>query len=135
VSTERRRGEPDEVVDVWAAAVVDAAIEVHRYLGPAFSESAYENALCHELELRGVPFERQVAVPLEYKGLPIGEGRVDILVGRVLVVELKALPSLLPVHVNQVLSYLSATGLSLGLLLNFGERHMKTGVRRVVLSR
>jgi GxxExxY protein len=123
------------MVDAWAAVVVDAAIEVHRHLGPAFAESVYENALCRELELRDVPFERQVTVPLEYKGIPIGEGRVDVQVGGVLVVELKALPAVLPVHGSQVISYLKATGLSLGLLLNFGERTLKTGIRRVALTR
>jgi GxxExxY protein len=127
--------EPNEIVDAWATVVVDAAVEVHRHLGPAFVESVYENALCHELTLRNIPFERQVVVPLEYKGLPIGEGRIDILVGRVLVLELKAVPTLLPLHLSQVVSYLKATALPLGLLLNFGERYMKTGIRRIALTR
>jgi GxxExxY protein len=126
--------EPDREVDAWAAVVVDAALEVHRHLGPAFLESVYENAPCHELALRGAPYERQVVVPVKYKGLAIGEGRVDVLVASVLVVELKALPALVPAHTSQVISYLKAMGLSLGLLLNFGERRLKTGIRRVVLA-
>jgi GxxExxY protein len=127
--------EPHPEVDAWAAVVVDAALEVHRHLGPAFLEAVYENALCHELSLRGAPHARQVVVPVKYKGLAIGEGRVDVLVASVLVVELKSLPALLPAHTSQVISYLKTMGLSLGLLLNFGERHLTTGIRRVVLSR
>ena len=103
-------------------------------LGPAFAESVYENALCHELELRGVPYERQVVLPVFYKNQLVGEGRADLIVGDQLVVELKALPALTPVHLAQVLSYLRATGLELGLLLNFGERQLASGCRRVVLT-
>jgi GxxExxY protein len=135
VSSSKTLKEPDRKVDAWAAVVVDAALEVHRHLGPAFLEAVYENALCYELSLRGAPYERQIAIPVKYKGLAIGEGRADVLVARVLVVELKALPALLPAHVSQVLSYLKATGLSLGLLLNFGERQLKTGIRRIALAR
>ena len=103
--------------------------------GLHFSKCVYENALCHELSLRGVPFERQVAVPVLYKNLLIGEGRADLVIGGRVVVELKALPALGPVHLAQIISYLKATGLSLGLLVNFGERHLRTGCRRVVLTR
>jgi GxxExxY protein len=115
--------------------VLDAALEVHRHLGPAFLESIYENALCHELSLRRVPFQRQVAVPVLYKDLLVGEGRADLVVGQRVVVELKALPALGPVHLAQVLSYLKATGLALGPLVNFGERHLRAGCRRIVLTR
>jgi GxxExxY protein len=117
------------------STVLDAAFEVHRHLGPAFLEGVYENALCHELSLRSVPFERQVAVSIRYKELSVGEGRADLIVGQRIVVELKALPALAPVHLAQTLSYLKATGLRLGLLINFGERQLKTGCRRVVLTR
>ena len=127
--------EPDERSEILASMVLDAALEVHRNLGPAFLESVYENALCHELSLRGVPFERQVAVPVLYKNLLVGEGRADLVVGERVVVELEALPALGPVHLAQVVSYLEATGLALGLLVNFGERHLRTGCRRVVLTR
>jgi GxxExxY protein len=127
--------EPDEAADALARVVLDAALEVHWHLGPAFVESVYENALCRELSLRRVPFERQVAVPILYKKLPVGLGRADLVVGQRLLVELKALPALGPIHQAQVISYLKATRLALGLLLNFGERHLKTGCRRVILTR
>ena len=126
--------EPCEALDAVATVVVDAALEVHRHLGPAFSESVYENALCHELTARGVRFERQVFVPVHYKDRLVGTGRADLLVSGILVVELKALPALAPVHTAQVLSYLRAMNLTLGLLLNFGERRLKTGCKRVVLT-
>jgi len=124
--------EPGEVADQFAAAVVDAAVEVHRHLGPAFSENVYESALCHELRSRQVSFERQVVVPVFYKGLQVGEGRIDLLVGSLLVLELKALPALDRVHTAQLLAYLKATGLRLGLLLNFGQPRMHSGIRRLV---
>jgi GxxExxY protein len=127
--------EPGEAADALASAVIDAALEVHRSLGPAFLESLYENALSHELSLRGLRFERQLMVPVRYKNVVVGEGRADFLVGELLVVELKALPALAPIHIAQVISYLKAMGLSLGLLLNFGERHMRTGCRRIALTR
>ncbi len=114
--------------------MVDAALEVHRHLGPAFGEVVYEAALAHELELRGVAFRRQVVVPVDYKGVCVGEGRVDVLVGESLIVELKALPALLPVHTSQALSYIKATGLTLALLLNFGDTRIKYGIRRIALT-
>ncbi len=126
--------EPSEELDGLARIVVDAALEVHRGLGSAFAEGIYENALAHELWLRSVAFERQVVVPVHYKGIVVGEGRADLLVGGLLVVELKALPALLPAHVSQVLCYLRALHLQLGLLLNFGERQIRHGCRRVILT-
>ncbi len=126
--------EPDEATDALARLVVDAAVEVHWHLGPAFTEGVYENALCRELSLRNVQFERQVRVPVVYKEQLVGQGRADLVVGGRVVVELKALPSLGPVHQAQVISYLKATGLPLGLLLNFGERLLRTGCRRIVLT-
>jgi GxxExxY protein len=127
--------EPGAPADALASVVVDAALEVHRHLGPAFVERVYESALCFELSLRSVRFERQVVVPVRYKGFLAGEGRADLVVGGLVVVELKALPALAPMHVAQLISYLKATGLGLGLLLNFGERRLKTGCRRVALTR
>jgi len=131
----RESSEPLPRDDQLAATVVDAAIEVHRHLGPGFAESVYENALVCELTGREVPHVRQVAICVEYKSHRVGEGRMDLLVDGRLVVEIKALPSLLPIHTSQIISYLKATNLSLGLLLNFGGRRMKEGVRRVVFSR
>jgi GxxExxY protein len=126
--------EPCESDNALAGALVDAALEVHRHLGPGFAENVYENALCHELLLRQLPFDKQVVMPVRYKGTVVGEGRADLVVAGRLVVELKALPALAPVHTAQVISYLKATGLTLGLLVNFGERQLRTGLRRVVFT-
>lgn len=127
--------EPDKQLNLLAAAVVESALEVHRILGPGFLESVYEEALSVELGRRAVLFERQVAVTLNYKGTPIGEGRVDLLVGKQLIVELKSVETLATVHVAQVLSYLKALGQPLGLLITFNVPLLRNGIRRVVLSR
>ncbi|HEX9988440.1 MAG TPA: GxxExxY protein [Chloroflexia bacterium] len=113
--------------------VIGAALEVHRLLGPGFLESVYEEALCIELTLRGIPFARQVAVTLDYKGQAVGEGRLDVLVGNVLVVELKAVEALAPIHTAQLLSYLKTTGHKLGLLINFNVPILKDGIKRLAL--
>ena len=115
-----------------SGAVIGAAIEVHRVLGPGLLESAYELALERELGLRNVPVQRQVAVPLEYKGFALGDGfRVDLLVGDALVVEVKAVDRLQPIHEAQLLTYLKLADKRLGLLINFNERTLKEGVKRV----
>jgi len=124
--------EPDKKLDDFAAVVVDAALEVHRQLGPGFLEFAYEEALAIELGLRRVAFERQVPVALTYKQVPIGHTRLDLLVGGCLVVELKATECLLPIHLAQVLSYLKATRQPLGLLINFNVSTLRQGIKRVV---
>lgn len=126
--------EPGESEDRLAHAVIGAAIEVHRVLGPGYLESVYEEALGIELGDRGIPFERQVAFSVDYKGRPAGAGRLDMLVGRVLVNELKAADALLPVHRAQLLSYLRATNLALGLLLNFKAATLRDGLERVVFT-
>ena len=126
------RSEPDERVDELAHIVIGAAIEVHKVLGPGFLESVYEEALCFELQMRGIPFERQAAIAVNYKGCEVGEGRLDLLVGSVLIVELKAVSELAPVHSAQVISYLKATGHKLGLLINFDVRMLKDGIKRVI---
>lgn len=128
------RREPGWIDDELARVVVDAAIEVHRVLGPGFLETVYEEALAIELTLRGVAFARQVPTGLHYKGQPVGEGRIDLLVGGRLVVELKAVEQLAPIHLAQVISYLKATGLRLGLLITFNVQLLRLGIRRVVLS-
>ncbi len=112
-------------------AVIGAALEVHRVLGPGLLESLYEEALCVELSLRKVPFSRQVAIGLTYKEKPIGDARIDLLVGGKLVVELKAVEQFVPVHTAQVLSYLKATGCRLGLLINFNVKRLKEGIKRI----
>jgi GxxExxY protein len=116
-----------------SGTVLGAAIEVHRLLGPGLLESAYELALERELVLRGVQIERQKAVSLEYKGMALGDGfRIDLLVEDRLVVEVKAVDRIQAVHEAQLLTYLRLTGKSLGLLINFNESVLKSGVRRVV---
>jgi GxxExxY protein len=131
---ESRRREPDKEVDEIVRKVIGAAIEVHRHLGPGYLESVYEEALAVELNLRGIPFVRQKAIAVNYKGYPVGEGRLDFLIDGVLVVELKAVEAFIPVHTAQVLSYLKATGLQLGLLINFNVSILKEGIQRVVLT-
>jgi GxxExxY protein len=126
--------EPNSELDRLAHDVIGAAIEVHRILGPGFLESVYEEALCVELGLRGIQFVRQYQSSVDYKGHAVGEHRLDLLVGDVLVVELKAADSLAPVHAAQVLSYLKTTGKQLGLLINFNTPVLRQGIRRVVLS-
>ena len=124
--------EPPRQVDDNANAVIGAALEVHRILGPGFLETVYAEAMAVELDLRDIRFERQSPSALLYKGHRIGEGRLDFLVDGALVLELKAVEKLLPIHHAQVLSYLKSTGCQLALLINFNERLLRDGIRRVV---
>lgn len=124
----------DPALDELSNRVIGAAIEVHRALGPGFLESVYEQALCVELHLRGIPHQAQVPVSVLYKGHAVGEGRMDVLIDQRLIVELKAVESILPVHKAQILSYLKASRLSLGLLINFNVYQLKHGIHRMVLS-
>jgi GxxExxY protein len=126
--------EPSAELDELAHRVIGAAIEVHRLLGPGFLESVYEEALCLELTLLRIRFERQVPISVIYKGERVGETRLDLLVNDSLVVELKALESLAPIHLAQILSYLKATRFRLGLLINFGVDVLQRGIKRVVRS-
>ena len=119
-------------INILSGAVIGAAIEVHRILGPGLLESAYELALERELVLRGFSVERQKAVALEYKGTPLGDGfRIDLLVQQQLIVEIKASERLLPIHEAQLLTYLKLTDNRLGLLINFNEKTIKEGVKRI----
>jgi GxxExxY protein len=127
--------EPEKRVDDLAHAVIGAAIEVHRHLGPGFLESVYEEALCIELAERQVPFERQTEISVLYKDRQIGKQRIDLMVGKVLIVELKAIDALAEIHKAQVISYLKATRLPLGLLINFNVPILKNGIQRVVYTR
>ncbi len=111
-------------------AIIGAAIEVHRILGPGLLESTYESALAAELDARGLHYRRQHCVLLTYKGKPVGEYRLDLLVEDAVVVEIKSVERLDPVFMAQVLTYLKATSREIGLLLNFNTRFMKDGVRR-----
>jgi GxxExxY protein len=126
--------EPEKEVDALARAVIGSAIEVHRALGPGYSEAVYEEALAQEFGRAGLRFERQKCFKIRFKGNPVGEGRVDFLIDGRLVVELKACERLLPVHKSQVISYLKATSCCLGLLVNFNETLLRTGIQRVVFS-
>ena len=113
--------------------VIGAAIEVHRILGPGLLESAYEECLCRELLLRDVPFQRQAPLPVEYKGLRLDCGyRLDLLVGELIVVELKSVEKLEPIHEAQLLTYLRLSNLWLGLLINFNTVLLKSGIKRLV---
>ena len=115
--------------------VLGSAIEVHRSLGPGLLESTYQVCLGQEMKLRGLDFESQRTLPLEYKGIRLECGyRLDFLVERSVVVEVKAVDALAPVHVAQVLTYLRIGGWRLGLLLNFNVPRMRDGIRRVVLG-
>ena len=128
--------QPDADVDAWARAVIGAAIEVHSLLGPGLLESVYEEALCVEMQMRRIPFAQQVVVPMIYKGVEIGQGRLDLLIDNSLIVELKTVEALAPVHMAQVLSYLRATGHQLGLLINFNVTALKQGgLKRVILTK
>lgn len=117
-----------------AYQVIGAAIEVHRALGPGYLESVYEEAMCVELELRQIAFKRQYPIAISYKGRVVGEGRIDLWIEESLIVELKAIEELLPIHKAQVISYLNALDCPLGLLINFREQTLKQGIRRIVLS-
>lgn len=119
--------------NVLSNRVIGAAVEVHRSLGPGLLESAYRNCLCRELELRGIPFVQEQALPLTYKGLNLECGyRLDIVVGGLVIVELKAIEKVQSVHEMQLLTYLRLTGLWLGLLMNFNTLKLVDGVQRVV---
>jgi GxxExxY protein len=127
--------EPSNEVDRLAFAAIGAAIEVHSELGPGHAESAYERAMCIELRRRGIPFVAQSRYALLYKGEEVGGGRLDILVGGMLVIEIKAVESLSPHHTSQVNANKKATDKQLALLINFNVRRLKDGVRRVAKTR
>jgi GxxExxY protein len=113
--------------------IVGGAIEVHRQLGPGLLESAYETCLCRELSLRGIRFQQQVPLPVQYRGLQLDCGyRLDIVVERSVIVEVKALSKVLPVHRAQVLTYLKLTDLRLGLLINFNVEVLRSGLYRII---
>jgi GxxExxY protein len=114
-------------------SVIGAAIEVHRELGPGLLESAYEECLCHELWGSGVAYARQRELPVEYKGLKLDCGyRVDLIVAERVVVEIKAVEGLLPIHEAQLLTYLRLGRWPVGLLINFNVAVLKKGIRRLV---
>jgi GxxExxY protein len=115
-----------------AHEVIGAAIEVHRLLGPGFLEKIYEKALVHELGCRGIPVQPQKDILVPYKDILIPGQQLDLLVAERVILELKAVNELAPIHQAQILSYLKATGLRLGLLINFNVHVLKDGIKRVV---
>ncbi len=120
-------------IEAAAREVVDSAFKVHRELGPGLLESVYEACLVHELGKRAIPFQRQKSVPVRYDGEMIDTGlRLDLVVADVLVVELKVVDHLLPVHRAQLMTYLKLTGIRLGLLINFNVALIKDGIHRIV---
>jgi len=115
--------------------IIGAAIEVHRELGPGLLESAYEECLAHEMNLRGLVFERQKPLPVIYKGIRVECGfRLDFIVHDLVVVELKAVEELANIHQAQVMTYLKLTRCKLGLLINFNDVRIKYGLKRIVLN-
>lgn len=121
--------------DELSNQIIGAAIEVHKQLGPGLLESAYEECMAYEFTLRHIPSERQKTLPVVYKGIKLDCGyRLDFLVGDLVIVELKSVSELNPVHEAQVITYLKLSNLKLGLLLNFNVRLMKNGIHRVALD-
>jgi GxxExxY protein len=129
---ERGNSGVPEDIEQLAQLVIGAAIEVHRLVRPGQLELVYRNAMSHELTLRGIPHACEVPIVITYKGRIVGEGRIDILVADCLILELKAITAFSTTHTGQVISYLQAKNLKLGLLLNFNVELMKNGIKRVV---
>jgi len=113
--------------------IIGCAIEVHRTLGPGLLEQTYESALCVELKLAGLNFQRQLVVPVTYKNEPVGDYRLDLVVEDSVVLEIKSVDRFDPIFEAQLLTYLKITGLKRGLLLNFNARLLKDGIKRLVL--
>lgn len=131
MNTEPQRLIPASWNDV-TGAIIASAIEVHSVLGPGLLERLYEDALAYELAERGLRLERQRPIRLRYKAVEIGELRIDLVVENLVVLELKAIERVLPVHRAQLLSYLRSADLPLGLLINFNEARVRDGMARVV---
>jgi len=120
--------------DVLSNRVIGRALEVHRGLGPGLLESAYEQCLAHELALAAIPFERQKPLPVVYKGICLDcDYRIDLLIDDSLIVELKSVDRLLPLHEAQLLTYMKLSGIRVGLLINFNVPRLKDGLKRMVL--
>jgi GxxExxY protein len=124
--------EPDPELNALAGAVIGACIEVHRRFGPGLDEGLYQRALCVECRLRRIEFVQQAIIRVEYKGEVIGEKRLDFIVAGKLIIELKAVEELSPLHRAELNTYLKITGLKLGLLINFNTILLKDGIKRVI---
>jgi GxxExxY protein len=122
-----------QAIETVAGVVIDSGLKVNRSLGPGLLESAYEHCLAHELNLRGVKVDRQVSIPVTYEGLQLDVGyRLDMMVEGSVIVEVKTVEALAPIHTAQLLTYLKLTGLRLGLLMNFNVTLFKDGLKRVI---
>lgn len=127
---EREKIKPENEI---SAIILDSCIRVHRVLGPGLLESVYEEALAHELRKRGRTVERQVEIPIIYDSVTMNIGfRADMIVDKLVIIELKSIDSVQPVHKKQLLTYLKLTNLKLGLLINFNVNLMKDGIIRIV---
>lgn len=122
-----------EDLNVITEMIIGCAIEVHRNLGPGLLESIYENALCFELDRINVKYDKQLKIPIVYKGLSLGEYRLDLLVDNEIIVEIKAVERNDPVFEAQILTYLKVTGKKLGLLINYNVPVLKNGIKRIIL--
>ncbi len=131
---ERRIRQLDEQIEQLAYRAIGAAIEVHRLLGPGFLESVYQESLEIEFRMREIACHPKKPVAITYKGHQVGAGQLDFLVGDRLIVELKAVEKLAPIHEAQVISYLKMTKNSLGLLINFNVPILKEGIKRIILT-
>lgn len=121
-------------VNVLTKEIIGAAIEVHRHLGPGLLESVYRGCLMRELLLREIPFKHECPLPLEYKGVRLESGyRMDLLVADAVVVEIKSVESVIPIHEAQLLTYMKLGGWKVGLLINFNVELLRNGIRRKVL--
>jgi GxxExxY protein len=128
-------GNPNDQADRFSFCIVGAALEVHRQLGPGLLESTYEACLCRELTLREIPYEQQVAIPVHYHGISLDCGyRLDLVVGNLVVLEVKSVTKVLPIHRAQVMTYLKLSKLRLGLIINFNVSALRLGVYRIVLD-
>jgi GxxExxY protein len=130
---QRHGGTEFECINNLTERIIGAAIEVHRALGPGLLEGLYETALAIELDERRVKYARQVKLPASYKGRPLGDYLIDLVVGDLVVVEVKSVGHILPVFEAQLISYLRLTGKRLGLLINFNTRLLKDGIVRRAL--
>jgi len=119
--------------DPLTEKIIGCAIEVHKALGPGLLESTYESALCVELQLAGINFQRQLVVPVTYKNHPVGDYRLDLLVEKSVIVEIKSVDRFDPIFEAQLLAYLKIAGIKRGMLLNFSSRLLKDGFKRLVL--
>ena len=126
------RREPSQQLDELAHRVIGAAISVHRVLGPGHLESVYEKAMCVELQRQDIGYVSQFGFRVGYEGVDVGESRVDLLIEDMLVIELKAVEQLAPIHSAQTLSYLKGLNLHLGLLINFNVTLLKDGLKRII---